>query len=63
MLFWNDAGVWQWRHESLLAELHAAGELDWPKTVIDGSDLRAMKGGPRPVRARSTVLELVPSTI
>ncbi|WP_051822122.1 IS5 family transposase, partial [Streptomyces alboviridis] len=25
---WNEAGVWQRLHESLLAELHAAGALD-----------------------------------
>ncbi|MFI9382104.1 IS5 family transposase [Kutzneria sp. NPDC052558] len=44
---WNEAGVWQRLHESLLAELNAAGELDWSKAVIDGSHLRAMKGGPK----------------
>jgi transposase len=32
--------------------------LDWPRTVIDGLHLRAMKGGPKPDRARSTVPEL-----
>ncbi|MDT0479592.1 IS5 family transposase [Streptomyces doebereineriae] len=44
---WNDAGVWQRLHESLLAELHAAGALDWSRAVIDGSHVRAMKGGPK----------------
>ncbi|MFD8222191.1 IS5 family transposase [Streptomyces sp. NPDC059697] len=43
---WNDAGVWQRLHESLLAELNAAGALDWSRAVIDGSHVRAMKGGP-----------------
>jgi transposase len=52
---WNEAGVWQRLHESLLAELHAAGQLDWSRAVIDGSHLRAMKGGPKLGRARSTV--------
>jgi transposase len=51
---WNDAGVWQRLHEGLLAELHAADRLDWSKAVIDGSHIRAMKGGPKPDRARST---------
>lgn len=55
---WNDAGVWTRLHENLLAELHAAGALDWSRAVIDGSHLRAMKGGPKPGRARSTVPEL-----
>ncbi|MEU1033727.1 IS5 family transposase [Streptomyces mirabilis] len=44
---WNDAGVWQRLHEHLLAELHAAGALDWSRAVIDGSHVRAMKGGPK----------------
>ncbi|MFD7282277.1 IS5 family transposase [Streptomyces sp. NPDC059862] len=44
---WNEAGVWQRLHESLLAELHAAGALDWSRAVIDGSHMRAMKGGPK----------------
>ena len=54
---WNDAGVWTRLHENLLAELHTAGALDWSRTVIDGSHLRAMKGGSKPDRARSTVPE------
>ena len=60
---WNDAGVWQRLHESLLAELNAAGALDWSRAVIDGSHVRAMKGGPKPDRARSTVPEQARSTI
>jgi transposase len=60
---WNDAGVWQRLHESLLAELHAAGALDWSRAVIDGSHVRALKGGPKPDRARSTVPAPAPSTI
>ena len=60
---WNDAGVWQRLHESLLAELNAAGALDWSRAVIDGSHVRALKGGPKPDRARSTVPEQAPSTM
>jgi transposase len=52
---WHEAGVWERLHEVLLAELHAADQLDWSKAVVDGSHVRAMKGGPKPVRARSTV--------
>ncbi|MFF0144095.1 IS5 family transposase [Amycolatopsis sulphurea] len=44
---WNDAGVWQRLHESLLAELSAAGALDCSKAVVDGSHVRALKGGPK----------------
>jgi len=60
---WNDAGVWQRLHESLLAELNAAGALDWSRAVIDGSHVRAMKGGPKQDRARSTVPEQAPNTM
>ena len=54
---WHEAGVWQHLHEALLAELHAAGALDWSRAVIDSSHVRALKGrpktGPSPVgRAR-----------
>lgn len=52
---WNEAGLWQRLHESLPAELHAAGALDWSKAMIDGSHVRALKGGQKPGRARSTV--------
>src|ERR1051326_4002803 len=51
---WNDAGVWQRLHELLLAELRGADALDLSRAVIDGSHIRALKGGPKPARARST---------
>src|SRR5690349_15192499 len=51
---WQAAGVWQQLHELLLAELRGADQLDWSKAVVDSSHLRAMKGGPKRVRVRST---------
>jgi len=51
---WHEAGVWQRLHELLLAELRAVDKLDWSKAVIDGSHVRALKGGPKLDRARST---------
>ncbi len=59
----NEAGAWQRLHENLLAELNAAGQPDWSRAVIDGSHLRAMKGDPKPDRARSTVPDLARNTI
>ncbi|WP_424537036.1 IS5 family transposase [Sphaerisporangium viridialbum] len=44
---WHQAGVWDKLHQLLLAELHAAGQLDWSKAVIDSSHVRALKGGPK----------------
>lgn len=55
---WHQAGVWQ----QLLAKLHAADKLDWSKAVIDSSHVRALKGAPKPVRARSTAPEPARST-
>jgi transposase len=50
---WQEAGVWQRLHELLLAELHAAGELDWSRGVADSSQIQAKRGAARPVQARS----------
>ena len=59
---WHQAGVWQRLHEALLAELHAAGAPDWSRAVIGSSHVRAVKGGPKPARARSTGPGRAPST-
>jgi transposase len=50
---WHQAGVWEKLHELLLAELHAADQLEWERAVADSSHLQAKKGAPRQVRARS----------
>jgi len=42
---WNEAGVWQRLHELLLAELRAGDVLDLSRASVDGSHLRALKGG------------------
>ncbi|WP_425566265.1 hypothetical protein [Polymorphospora rubra] len=47
-------GVWQRLHELLLAELQAAGKLDWSRAVIDSPHVRAARRGPEVARARST---------
>ncbi len=51
---WHDAGAWQRLHEMLLAELRAAGRLELAHAIVDSAHLRALKGGPLPVPARST---------
>lgn len=60
---WHEAGVWDRLHQVLLAELHAAGKLDWSRAVIDSSHIRALKGGPKPDRARSTAHGRAPNTM
>jgi transposase len=59
---WQRAGVWARLHEVLLAELHAAGELEWSRAVADSSHVQAKKGAPRRARARLIEPETAPST-
>ena len=40
---WQEAGVWERLHELLLAELHAAGEIEWSRAVADSSHVQAKK--------------------
>lgn len=51
---WQQAGVWEKLHELLLAELHAADQLEWERAVADSRHLQAKRGAPRRVPARST---------
>jgi len=60
---WQEAGVWQRLHGLLLAELHAAGELDWSRAIADSSHIQAKKGARRRVPARSTGAVAAASTI
>ncbi|ROQ26028.1 putative transposase of IS4/5 family DUF4096 [Streptomyces sp. PanSC19] len=59
---WTEASVWPCLHAALLAELRRADLLDLDDCAVDGSHVRALKGGitlaPRP----STALVPVPST-
>ena len=59
---WTEAGVWPQLHELLLAELRAAGELELDRCAVDGSHIRALKGGTTSAPHRSTAVGLVPST-
>ncbi|SDD78704.1 Putative transposase of IS4/5 family [Glycomyces harbinensis] len=40
-----EAGVWDGLHRLLLSDLHALGEIDWSAACLDGSHVRAKKGG------------------
>jgi transposase len=50
---WQEAGVWTKLHARLLAELRAAGEIDWSRAIADASYIQAKKGAPRQGRAPS----------
>jgi hypothetical protein len=49
---WQQAGVWERLHELLLAELRAAGLIEWSRAVADSSHVQAKKGAPKRARAR-----------
>src|SRR6266508_1365386 len=49
---WQRAGVWERLHELLLAELRAAGEIEWSRAVADSSHVQAKKGAPKRARVR-----------
>src|SRR5213593_3228030 len=57
---WQQAGVWEKLHALLLAELRAAGEIEWSRAVADSSHVQAKKGAPKRARARSTEPETAP---
>ncbi|MEW2297916.1 IS5 family transposase [Streptomyces sp. NPDC006743] len=49
----TEAGVWPRLHAALLTELRRAGLLDLDDCAVDGSHVRALKGGRRRSLARS----------
>nr|WP_237546020.1 IS5 family transposase [Streptomyces sp. SID1046] len=48
---WTEAGVWPRLHQTLLAELRGANALDFSRAAVDGSHIRAPKGGPKTGRS------------
>jgi transposase len=48
---WHEAGVWKTLHETLLAELRAAGQLEMAAMIADASYLRAFLGALTPAPA------------
>jgi transposase len=56
---WQEAGVWARLHALLLAELRAAGELEWSRAVVDSSQIQAKKGARK--RARARLIAAVPA--
>ncbi len=59
---WQRAGVWERLHAQLLADLRAAGKIEWARAVADSSHVQAKKGAPKRARARLIEPERAPST-
>ncbi len=59
---WTEAGVWPRLHTALLAELRRAGLLYLDDCSVDGSHVRALKGGITSAPRPSTAPVPAPST-
>ncbi len=46
---WQERGIWQMLHFILLDWLARCGHIDWSRAVVDGSSVRAVFGGFKPV--------------
>lgn len=53
--------MWPALHEALLAQMRREGLLDLDEMSIDGSHVRALKGGTMSARPQSTALVPAPS--
>ncbi|GAA2529755.1 hypothetical protein GCM10010201_31270 [Pilimelia columellifera subsp. columellifera] len=51
---WSEAGVFDRLHRILLANLNAAGMIDWSRAAVDASHIDAKRGVRVPARRRST---------
>lgn len=60
---WTEAGVWPRLHAALLSELCRASLLDLDDCSVDGSHVRALKGGIKPGPRLSTTRVPARSTI
>lgn len=58
---WHRAGCWDRLHEILLAKLREADRIDFSRAALDSAQVRALKGGIAPGRARWTGVETAAS--
>ncbi len=49
---WQDAGVWERLHQTLLDRLGETGRIDWSRASLDSASVPAKRGAKRPARAR-----------
>jgi len=49
---WQDAGVWERLHHTLLDRLGEAGQLDWSRASLDSASIPAKRGASSPERIR-----------
>ena len=59
---WQDAGVWERLHATLLDRLGQKGGVGWSRAGLDSSGVRAERGANRRGPTRSTEESSAPST-
>ena len=60
---WQQAGVWEQLHATVLSELRRREQLDLSRAVVDSSSVRAVLGGKKLDRIRRIAARPAPSTI
>jgi transposase len=60
---WQEAGIWDLIHFTLLDWLSRYSRIDWSRAVVDSCSARAVFGGIRPVRTPPIGLSSVASGI
>ena len=59
---WQQAGVWQRLHHTLLNRLGQADLIDWGRASLDSASVPAKRGARRPGRTRRIGANRAPST-
>src|SRR5687768_14604096 len=59
---WQEAGVWQRLHETLLNWLGDEAAIDWSRASVDSLSVRAKRGATSLGRIRSTAASSAPNT-
>jgi transposase len=60
---WQDAGVWDRLHRTLLDELGQADQIDWDRACVDSASIPAQKGAARRGRTPPIGASPAPSTM
>lgn len=60
---WQQVGVWERLHQTLLQRLADADKLDWSRAALDSASVPAKRGAKRPARIRRIVANRARSAI
>jgi len=60
---WQKAGVWDKIHKVLLSKLRKADQIDFSRTIVDSSSVRAVFGGQKQAQTRRIAAKKARNTI